>query len=64
MCAFPSRWYPLCALKQSASITVSCGMALQPGSVDGQVGALRHVRLGALGFVEQLEALDNDRRLL
>ena len=34
---------------------------VQPGSIEGQLGALRHVRLGSLGFVEQLEALDNDR---
>ena len=37
---------------------------MQPGNADGQVGALRHVRLGAQGFIEQLEALDDDRRLL
>ena len=35
-----------------------------PGVWMVRVGALRHVRLGALGFVEQLEALDDDKRLL
>lgn len=39
-------------------------LCLQAGSVEGQLGALRHVRLGHLGFVEQLEALDDDRKLM
>ena len=34
---------------------------VQPGSIEGQLGALRHIRLGSLGFVEQLEAMDDDR---
>ena len=38
-----------------------CLNIVQPGSIEGQLGALRHVRLGRLGFVEQLEALDDDR---
>ena len=32
----------------------------QPGSVEGQLGALRRMCFGDLGFVEQLDALDDD----
>ena len=37
---------------------------LQPGSMEGQLGALRRVCFGELGFVEQLDALDDEKRLL
>ena len=32
----------------------------QPGSVEGQLGAQRRMCFGDLGFVEQLDALDDD----
>lgn len=37
---------------------------LQAGSSEAQLGALRHVWLGDLGFVEQLDGLDDDRKLM
>ena len=37
---------------------------VQPGSMEGQLGALRRVCFGELGFVEQLDALDDDKKLL
>ncbi len=37
---------------------------LQPGSMEGQLGALRRVCFGELGFVEQLDALDDEKRLM
>ena len=36
----------------------------QPGSMEGQLGALRRVCFGELGFVEQLDALDDEKKLL
>ena len=32
----------------------------QPGRVEGQLGALRRLCFGDVGFVEQLDALDDD----
>ena len=37
---------------------------LQPGSMEGQLGALRRVCFGELGFVEQLDALDDEKKLM
>ena len=37
---------------------------VQPGSMEGQLGALRRVCFGELGFVEQLDALDDEKKLL
>ena len=39
-------------------------VAMQPGSMEGQLGALRRVCFGELGFVEQLDALDDEKKLL
>lgn len=32
--------------------------------MEGQLGALRRVCFGELGFVEQLDALDDEKKLL
>ena len=34
-------------------------MCAQPGQVEGQIGALRLIKLGSRGYVEQLQALDD-----
>ncbi len=37
---------------------------VQPGSIEGQLGALRRVCFGEMGFVEQLDGLDDDHRTM
>ncbi|EIE20414.1 hypothetical protein COCSUDRAFT_43861 [Coccomyxa subellipsoidea C-169] len=37
---------------------------LLPGSIEGQLGALRRVCFGEMGFVEQLDGLDDDHRII
>ena len=47
-------------IEQSLKI-VNC---VQPGSINCQIGAMRYVSFGNLGFVDQLEALDDEKHIM
>lgn len=59
---FPSLCYFFFPFRSATS--EAGALLLQPGCIEGQVGALRRMCFGDLGFVEQLDALDDDKRLV
>ncbi len=64
-------WLPMQAVTQDVlalpmfrCMDINESLLVQPGSMEGQLGALRRVCFGELGFVEQLDALDDEKKLL
>ena len=58
---------PCCLISWSIAWTFfpdTSALGCSLGAWKGQLGALRRVCFGELGFVEQLDALDDDKKLL